>query len=291
VNYLAALALILALAPAEPPQRAKKIVLIAGPLDSHPKDTHEYERNIVLLKHCIDASSTFKGARVEVHFNGWPADSATLEDADTIFMTSGGGDRKAEDHPLYVGDRLQVLERQMKRGCGVIFHHWSTFHPAKAREQILEWNGGYFDFESGPPPGKWFSKIETKEWTTVLGAPDHPIARGVKPFKVKEEFYSKLRFRDDDPRLKLILLKDGGDPRTGAVGWAVERQDGGRGFGFTGGHFHDNWGNDDFRKTILNALVWVAKAEVPAGGVESKVTKADLDANLDAKSQLKAKAK
>ena len=63
--------------------------------------------------------------------------------------------------------------------------------------------------------------------------------------------------------------------------WAIERPDGGRGFGFTGGHFHDNWGNDHFRKTVLNALLWVAKVEVPKGGVASTVTKADLDANLD----------
>ena len=42
------------------------------------------------------------------------------------------------------------------------------------------------------------------------------------------------------------------------LAWAVERPDGGRGFGFTGGHFHINWGDDYFRKLILNALVWAA---------------------------------
>ncbi len=65
--------------------------------------------------------------------------------------------------------------------------------------------------------------------------------------------------------------------------WAVERSDGGRGFGFTGGHFHDNWSNDQFRKVVLNGLLWLAKVEVPSGGVESTVTQADLDANLDPK--------
>lgn len=58
--------------------------------------------------------------------------------------------------------------------------------------------------------------------------------------------------------------------------WAVEREDGGRGFGFTGGHFHLNWGNDSFRKTVLNALVWLAKGEVPTSGIESKVSAEDL---------------
>jgi type 1 glutamine amidotransferase/glucose/arabinose dehydrogenase len=269
VKTLAALALILALAPAQSPLRAKKIVLIAGPLDSHPKDTHEYERNIILLRHCIETSPAFKGARVDVHFNGFPADPAALDDADTIFITSGGCDRKLEDHPLYVGGHLQTLERQMKRGCGVIFHHWSTFHPAKHHDLITEAVGGYFDYESGPPAGKWYSKIETKDWTTSIGAPDHPIARGVKPFKVKEEFYYRLRFRDEDPRLRLILLKDDGEPRTSAVGWAVERKDGGRGFGFTGGHFFANWWLPDFRRLVLNAIAWTAKIDVPSGGVAS----------------------
>ena len=72
-----------------------------------------------------------------------------------------------------------------------------------------------------------------------------------------------------------------GKGRAECMLWVVEREGGGRGFGFTGGHFHDNWGNDGFRKTILNALHWVAKAEVPASGVESHITKADLDANLE----------
>src|SRR5207249_10508493 len=55
-----------------------------------------------------------------------------------------------------------------------------------------------------------------------------------------------------------------------AVGWAVERADGGRGFGFTGGHFYANWWNPDFRRLILNAIVWTAKLDVPEEGVRSE---------------------
>lgn len=267
MNTVAALALLLFCPSSEPAPRAKKIVLLAGPLDSHPQDTHEYERNILLLKHALDGA--LKDVRVEVHFNGWPADPTTLDDADTIFMTSGGCDHKPEDHPLYVGDRFRVLERQMKRGCGVVFHHYSTFHPAKYHDEVTEWVGGYFDYETGPGANKWSSKIETRDWTTVVHEPGHPIARGVRPFPVKEEFYYNLRYRQNDPRLKLILCKDAGDPRAGAVGWAVERADGGRGWGFTGGHFYANWWLPDFRKLVLNAIAWTAKIEIPAGGIES----------------------
>ncbi|MBI3855332.1 MAG: ThuA domain-containing protein [Planctomycetes bacterium] len=49
----------------------------------------------------------------------------------------------------------------------------------------------------------------------------------------------------------------------------MERKDGGRGFGFTGGHFFANWWLPEFRRLVLNAIAWTAKIEVPAGGVES----------------------
>jgi hypothetical protein len=65
------------------------------------------------------------------------------------------------------------------------------------------------------------------------------------------------------------------------VGWAFERPGGGRGFGFTGMHTHWNWAQDSYRKTVLNALVWIAGAEVPADGVPSKTpTLEELEAVL-----------
>jgi hypothetical protein len=59
--------------------------------------------------------------------------------------------------------------------------------------------------------------------------------------------------------------------------------DGGRGFGFTAGHTHRGWANDEQRKTLLNAILWTAKVEVPPGGVQSTVTATDIAANLDLK--------
>ena len=61
-----------------------------------------------------------------------------------------------------------------------------------------------------------------------------------------------------------------------------ENPGGGRGFGCTGGHFHWNWAQDDFRKTVLNAIAWIAKEEVPENGVQStRPTVDDLLANQD----------
>jgi type 1 glutamine amidotransferase len=262
-HFIAGLLFTACLATAAP----KKIILIAGPITGHPKDTHEYEKNVTLLQHLLDQSGKWI---VESHYRGWPTNPATLDDADTIFFTSDGTDRKETDHPLYVGDRIRVIERQMKRGCGLVFFHWSTFHPKRFHDQITEWVGGYFDYETGPPPRNWYSAIQT--WDAEAIPQAHPITRGVKPFRAQEEFYYRIRFRENDRRLKpIIMTRPPKEKEDFAVGWAVERKDGGRGFGFTGGHFYKNWWSPDFRKLVLNAIAWTAKIEVPPNGIESEL--------------------
>ena len=62
----------------------------------------------------------------------------------------------------------------------------------------------------------------------------------------------------------------------------MQREDGGRGFGFTGGHYHWNWGHNQFRKLVLNAIVWTARLHVPTEGISSKpLSVKDLLANQD----------
>ncbi|MDD7985194.1 hypothetical protein PQO01_09550 [Lentisphaera marina] len=59
--------------------------------------------------------------------------------------------------------------------------------------------------------------------------------------------------------------------RKETVLWSVERKDGGRGFGFTGGHFHANWANDEYRKLVLNELNSMNAIYPNKDGVELKV--------------------
>src|SRR5687767_1192757 len=99
----------------------KKIVLLAGSLDAgHPRGTHEYERAVLLLKQCLDTSPNLSGVKTAAYFGGWPDDAAALDDADTIVVISNGSDRNEADHPLLVGERWGVIEKQTKRGCGLV---------------------------------------------------------------------------------------------------------------------------------------------------------------------------
>ena len=235
----------------------KKVLLIGqGPDGAHPAGTHEYEKTVRVFKHCLDTAANVKWLCVEAHLGGWPEKPTTLDDADTIVFVSSGSDRKEADHPLLVGDRLAIIEKQMKRGCGLAMIHWSTFTPKKTGTNILEWVGGYFDYESGPAKNGWYSKIQT---VTVKAVPSrHPITSGMASFEAKDEFYYNLRFRERDPRLVPILSVPMGKEGEQVVAWAVERANGGRGFGFTGGHFFDNWRDENYRRMALNAILWTA---------------------------------
>jgi hypothetical protein len=252
--------------------RPRKIVLIAGPLDrSHPPATHEYEKTVQLIKHCLDHSPNVKGVRTEIHFNGWPRNPGTLDTADTIVLVTSGAGGRGVDHPLLQGDRMKVIDKQMKRGCGLVLIHWSVFVPqGEVAEHILDWVGGHFDYESGPRPQGWYSKIKTAP-SRLIPKRGHPICRGVESFQVQEELYYNIRFRPHDTRLTPILRAAiPGEKEEQTVAWAVERRDGGRGFGFTGSHFFANWENDSFRRCLLQAILWTAHVSIPEGGVKSR---------------------
>ena len=256
---------------AAPPVAPKKIVLIAGKKSHGPEGNgiHDYGWSVRLLKAMLERSNVAQDVRVEVHRGGWPRQPATLNDADTRLIVSDGRDGHLfEEAPhLATPERVREMDRQMKRGCGLMTFHFSTFAPEQYREQVLRWNGGYFQWEQG---GKraWYSAIRTLEADVQLPTPKHPVSRGVAPFRLREEFYYNLRLSPQAvPLAEVPDLK--GRPGDGnVVAWAIQRPRG-RGFGTSCGHFYDNWKNDNFRKLMLNGLVWSAGVEVPEEGVQT----------------------
>ncbi len=266
----------------------KKLVLIAG-RPSHPPGMHEFRAGCLLLQQCL---ATVPGLQTVVYTNGWPQDDALLRDADALVIYSDGGG----GHPAIQKDRLQLLGSLIERGVGFGAMHYACEVPAgKGGREFKEWIGGYYEDKFSCNP-IWKPEFQT--------FPDHPIARGVQPFTIEDEWYFNMRFRDDlQGVVGVLVAKPSNDVRDGpyvwpqgpyphieaAQGreelmmWAVERPGGARGFGFTGGHFHRNWGDPNFRKVVLNALVWAAKADVPPQGIASTLPPDALTQNLDPK--------
>jgi len=267
-----------------------KIVLIAGP-PSHGPGDHEHRAGCLLLKSCLDK---VPGVTAEVYSNGWPQNAeAALAGAATLVVYSDGG----EGHPLLRDDHLKTIAGLLNRGVGLVCLHYAVEPTKEAGEkEFLDWIGGCFETDWSVNP-TWLPEFKP--------LPTHPITRGVKPLHIYDEWYYHMRFREGMKGVTPILSAvppestlsrpDGpheGNPavreavRRGeaqVVAWACERPNGGRGFGFTGAHYHRNWGNDDFRKLVLNAILWTAKVDVPAEGVDCKITEEQLKQNLDRK--------
>ena len=274
----------------------KSLILIAGRPSHGPLD-HEFRAGCLLLQKCL---AGVQGLRVEVHTNGWVQDPAALDRANAVLIYADGGG----GHPGIQGDHLQQLDRLVKRGVGLGCAHFGVELPStNGGPQFKEWIGGHYEHLFSVNP----------MWTPdYVQFPDHPITRGVKPFAVTDEWYFNMRWREGMKGVTPILVAKPSDQvRSGpyvyprgpyphiqaAAGreetmmWALEREDGGRGFGFTGGHRHLNWGNDSYRKVVLNALLWIARVEIPSGGVASSVSQEELMLNLDPKAGSKPAVK
>lgn len=266
-----------------------RIVFLAGGR-SHGPGEHEFNAGCRLLAKALDEQS---GLAVEAEvINGWPADDSVLDGAKAIVIYADG--------TSVVGKGWAKMDALARQGVGIMFMHYAVHpSPADGEKYYRPWIGGAFETGWSVNP-HWVAELHT--------LPDHPVSRGVaSPFEAYDEFYYNMRFPQDRGRVLdlatatptrermkryINLWNEHGVAGLGTrqtLMWGTERADGGRGVGFTGGHYHRNWGIDDFRTLVLNAIVWTAGLEVPAGGVRSSpLTDADLNANLDDKGPRKA---
>ncbi len=247
-----------------------KVVLVAGK-PSHGPGAHEHNAGVLLLEKFLHQN---KGVRPVAVLNGWPQDASVFDGAAAIVLYMDGG----AHHPLLEDDRMALLGNLASRGVGLVFLHYTLEVPKeKGGTQFLQWIGGYYE--------RPYSVNPMNDAELVQASPSHPISRGWKSFRLRDEWYYRIRFdpsgKSFSPILTTMLPKDA--PNKETVAWAVERQDGGRGFGFTGGHFHSNWGVLEFRRLLVNAILWTAKAEVPRHGARCDLTPGDLERNLDPK--------
>ena len=258
-----------------PLEDRKKVVIIAGK-KSHGSGSHEFYGGGQLLMQALEEN--LRNMDAVLYAGEWPRDPTAFDNADAIVIYSDGHTH----HPVH--GHLKELDAIMKRGVGLACIHYAVEiqKGEKGGDYFLDWLGGFFELDWSVNP-HWVANFKS--------LPNHPITNGVEPFELDDEWYFHMRFRTGMEGVTPILTavpppstmkrKDGGrsgNPTVRAkvargepmhLAWATERADGGRGFGFTGGHYHWSWGDDNFRTLVLNAIVWISGAEVPQEGVPS----------------------
>lgn len=269
----------------EPPAgfTGKKVVLVAG-RQSHGPGDHEFFAGCAILSNLLRQNGVWP---VMVR-DGWPKNEAVFDHADALvfYMDGRGG------HPVVQGDHLKRLQKHIDRGAGWVNLHYAVDYLPQHGETVVGWMGGYYDPRISTNP-HWDADIRS--------LPKHAITHGITPFQIRDEWYFNMHWVGDVPDVKeakhvtpiLQAVPPDDVRRTPEVkkylgrletlAWAYDRPNGGRAFGFTGGHSHRNWGDENFRRVVTNAILWAAKSEVPAGGAKVAFDSIDLNRNLDRK--------
>ena len=248
---------------------------------SHGSGAHEFRAGSMLLAKCLNEQKAV--AINATAIAGWPEDTSVLDEADAVVFYNDG--------TRIVGKGWEKVNELAKKGTGLMFMHYAV-HPSvdQGEKYFKPWMGGYFKNGQSVNPF-WRADIKPLK--------GHPTARGIETSRSIDEYYHSIEIAKDLEVFKLgvatptkenlltinNLWTESGHNNLGKelpLLWGLEREDGGRGAGFTGGHFHHNWAYDELRQLIMNTVVWVAGGEVPADGVPVRpITEDELNANLD----------
>lgn len=264
----------------------KKVIFLPGH-QSHGWSGHAYTADCKLFARILNENVS--GIEATVIEGGWPKDTSVLEGVAAIVIGCDGNSLIGAE------SNWKALDAIAGKDTGLAFIHYSLDPGTQYGKYLRDWIGGYYEQHWSVNP---FWRAEFKS------LPTHPVTRGVRPFTVHDEWYYHMRFVDQMKGVTPLLTAvppdstrkrpDGphsNNPTVRArlgkpehVAWAYERPDGSRGFGCTGGHTHWVYAQNDFRKLMLNAICWIAKVDVPVGGVTTETpTVAEMEANLEGK--------
>jgi len=248
-------------AAAAAPSNGKTKILLIGHQPDHPHGTHMYLLWCRLLAKCLEQTPNVE----TVVSDRWPKDPAVAEGIRAIFIyTSPGADI------LLKGPHAEQVETLLKQGVGLSALHWAT--NARSRElgeRYKPYLGGWWSGRGGH--NTTIAKVEQL-------AKDHPICRGWSDYDLRDEFYLAPDLMPKATPLFKVRVKGRNDPapKDHVMAWAYERPDGGRAYGNTLGHFHENLGIEPFRKALVNGILWTAGRRIPQAGAPCVLTRRDM---------------
>lgn len=224
----------------------KTVLLIGQGPDNHPRGTHEYVDGLKLLGEELAKTPglTVRHAKADEPWPTGPDEIAACDGA-VLFLAEGAKWIQADPR------RHEALMLLAARGGGLSALHWALgTRAAEPIEPFLKLLGGC---HGGPD-----RKYQVLETDLHLPDPHHPIVAGLADFRIRDEFYYRLKFTTATPGVQ-PLVQATIDGQRETVAWCWQRPDGGRSFGFTGLHFHDNWQRPEYQKLVTQGVLWTLK--------------------------------
>ena len=244
-------------------------ILLIGKQPDHPWGTHMYLHTCGILAKCLQLTERVETVVADL----WPTNEDDLDHVKTIVVYTSSAAEILLDGP-YRNEFAQL----MKQGVGLVTIHWAS----SVQEKNFERLGPRWMSYLG---GTWISNVGYTTSTSSLDQLDasHPICRGWSSYELHDEFYLHPVLGENAKPLLQVHAND----QPVVVGWAYERENGGRAYGTTLGHYYQNFQKEAFRRTLVNAILWTAHREVPKEGAPVDLDEADL--KLPPKPEKKAK--
>jgi type 1 glutamine amidotransferase len=234
--------------------RKTRVLLLWQSPDGHPKNTHEYQLGQKILKRELDKFTALE-VTLACADDPWKEGPELLAKAGGVVLFVSEGAKWVSANP----DRLAAFQALAKRKAGLSVLHWGMgTKDAKNIAAFVDLFGGC---HGGPD-----RKYKVLQTDAKIANKEHPITSGLADFKARDEFYYQLKFA----KTKTPLLNVTIDGESYPVAWALEREGGGRSFGFSGLHFHENWQTPEYRRLVTQGVLWTLELPIPKDGIAVK---------------------
>ncbi len=237
--------------PAASAAEARRLLIVGQGPDGHPPTTHEFMPGAKVLAELLKRFPEIRTTVVNAD-EPWSDGPKLIDAADGIAMLVTQGAQWMQIEP----ERFAALKRLAARGGAIVALHWSV---GAKDEKYIAGQLALLGATRGGPQRKY----QVLPMDLQRADPQHPILTGIGDFHALDEWYYAL---DQAPGIH-PLLRAKIDGKDETVAWSLERADGGRAFGFVGLHFHSNWQLPEYRRFVVQGVLWSLKQPVPAGGV------------------------
>ena len=236
----------------------KQLLLIGQRRDNHPPTTHEFMAGLRVLEESLRRIAAVEVRTVQSD-EPWPEGPELIRRADGIVLYVSEGAKWMAADPR----RQDAIAQLAARGGGLTALHWGI--GCKDQGFVAAFTQLFGGCHGGPD--RRYQVLDTR---LRPAEPAHPITRGLEPLEIHDEFYYRLKrpTGESQPQAVLTATIDGQEE---IVSLAWQRPDGGRSFGFTGLHFHDNWRQPFYRRLVAQGVLWTLKVDIPAAGVDVDV--------------------
>jgi len=257
IRVLYTLILTLTLTSLSPATETTKILFV-GKQPDHPFGSHMYMHTSKMLAKCVEQNGDIQ----TIVSNGWPEDASSLDGVSTIVVYTNPAAEFLLDSP-----HRDEITKLLDSGVGLVTIHWASSIVEKNFQRLGPKWISYLG-------GTWISNVGLHTGNSHLKqlAPKHPVCQGWQEYEIHDEYY--LNPHITNAATPVLQVKANEKPVV--VGWAYERQNNGRSYATTLGHFYRNFQHESFRRMVVNAILWTAHAKIPDDGAQVDLTEDEL---------------